>query len=421
MDKLHVTFDGNQKAAIVALLLDMVNADGKVTFEELVCTNHMLRCLGVTEEDFLLGRDRLKDDYALHIALNMTDEQKIVLGKLLVEVIDADGKVDPSELHLLKSFALKTGLEPFLLKDRIKGCMFGQAIGDALGLGTEFLTKTEVARRYPGGLTDYSQIYQDAHTSRWHKGDWTDDTDMWLCIARAVISSRGEVDIAGIAHNFKEWFNGEPLGIGNTTNKVLCMRDYESIPFQAAELWWNLSGKKSAANGGLMRTSVIGLLPNYSAKDAEDVCRMTHADPRCIGSCVIVCDLIHALIYEDDTPSLESLCMIADSYDSRIAGFVRKAHDGLLTDVCLDDASMGYTLHTLFAALWAYWHAASFEEGLLAVVNAGGDADTNAAVACSLLGAKFGFDAIPSKYVNGLYRRDEMEHVFQSLAALFFP
>ena len=38
---------------------------------------------------------------------------------------------------------------------------------------------------------------------------------------------------------------------------------------------------------------------------------------------------------------------------------------------------MGYTLVTLSVGLWAYWHSTSFVDGLLKVVNAGGDADTN--------------------------------------------
>ena len=43
----------------------------------------------------------------------------------------------------------------------------------------------------------------------------------------------------------------------------------------------------------------------------------------------------------------------------------------------MDDDFMGYTLVTLSVGLWAYWHSTSFVDGLLKVVNAGGDADTN--------------------------------------------
>ena len=54
-------------------------------------------------------------------------------------------------------------------KDKLKGVFFGQAIGDALGLGTEVMTQTEVCKHYPHGLNDYSQIIQDYHWSRWEK------------------------------------------------------------------------------------------------------------------------------------------------------------------------------------------------------------------------------------------------------------
>lgn len=305
------------------------------------------------------------------------------------------------------------------INEKIKGCLFGQAVGDALGLGTEFMTHEEVVATYPEGLTDYSQIVQDYHRCRWHRGDWTDDTDMMLCIARAIISSGGKADTKSIAHNFKEWFNGEPMGIGSNTYKVLSFGDYETAPFRCAEIVWEMSRKRSAANGGLMRTSVVGLLHDYCQEDAENVCRLTHADPRCVGSCVILCNLIHAHTYDLAIPTADNLCETARHYDSRIEEFVKKAHDGNLQDVCLDDHAMGYTLHTLFAALWAYWHAETFGEGLLAIVNAGGDADTNAAAACGLLGAKFGFGGIPSKYVEGLYRRKTLENVCGSLIDVF--
>lgn len=91
-------------------------------------------------------------------------------------------------------------IEP-LQKDifnRFKGCLYGQAIGDALGLGTEGMTDEDMAWKYPHGLHHYSQIFQDRHRKRWKVGDWTDDTDMMLCIAHAVIEDKG-VNFTNIA------------------------------------------------------------------------------------------------------------------------------------------------------------------------------------------------------------------------------
>ncbi|MEZ3590481.1 MAG: ADP-ribosylglycohydrolase family protein [Muribaculaceae bacterium] len=65
-------------------------------------------------------------------------------------------------------------------------------------------------------------------------------------------------------------------------------------------------------------------------------------------------------------------------------------------------AIWGPLLKTLGIALWSLWHCNSFKEGLLTVVNLGGDADTNAAVSCALLGAKYGFSGISSYYTENL-------------------
>lgn len=307
---------------------------------------------------------------------------------------------------------LDLGANP--LYDRFKGCLYGQAIGDALGLGTEGMTDEDIAWRYPHGLQHYSQTVQDYHRKRWKIGDWTDDTDMILCIAHAVIEDKG-VNYNNIARHFKMWAEGEPMGIGLNTYKVLNVADYEDKPFDVSKLVWQMSRCQSAANGGVMRTSVVGLFPDRITECAENICKLTHYDPRCVGSCVIVSNLIHALVYGGKVPSYQDMIDTAMNYDERIVDYINLAFDETDISKLMDDDHMGYTLVTLSVALWAYWHATSFEEGLLAVVNAGGDADTNAAVACAILGAKFGFNSIPKEYVDGLIYRDQMEKAVEGL------
>lgn len=299
--------------------------------------------------------------------------------------------------------------------DKLKGTVYGQAIGDALGLGTEGMTDEDMAWKYPNGIQHYSDIFQDRHRKRWKIGDWTDDTDMMLCIANAVIKDKG-VNYTTIAHNFKDWADGEPMGIGETTYKVLSFGDYIENPFKASKMLWDMSHQQSAANGGVMRTSIVGLFPIEVEEFAANICRLTHYDPRCAGSCAIVSLLIHALVYEEENLSYHQIVEIGQKYDSRIREYIDLSMNTDIRALELQDwDSVGYTLKTLAAGLWAYWNAKSFEEGLLSVVRAGGDADTNAAVACAILGAKYGFNAIPQEYVDGLIYKEQLDRVVSGM------
>ncbi|MDE5810970.1 MAG: DUF1810 family protein [Muribaculaceae bacterium] len=47
-------------------------------------------------------------------------------------------------------------------------------------------------------------------------------------------------------------------------------------------------------------------------------------------------------------------------------------------------------------------------------VNEGGDADTNGAVACAILGAKFGYSSIPSYYIENLHNQAMYHHKIMS-------
>ena len=157
-------------------------------------------------------------------------------------------------------------MENETIKERFLGTIFGQAVGDALGLSTEFMSKQEVDRFYPNGIEDYSQIVQDDHRRRWQRGDWTDDTDMMLCILDSFVACQ-KVDILDIARRFKEWMMNGGMGIGRHTYNVMALGDYTSNPQKAAEIIWKMGKKKAAANGAVMRTSVVGLLKDNVANN----------------------------------------------------------------------------------------------------------------------------------------------------------
>ncbi len=296
--------------------------------------------------------------------------------------------------------------------DKIKGVFWGQAIGDALGLGTEFLSKEQIAEFYPNGFSEYHHIIQDAHRRRWNVGDWTDDTDQFLCICDSIINE-SRVDELAFANKLFEWFSGSPMGIGKTVYKVVTMPQFTLYPHKAAELVWKISGKKIASNGAIMRTSILGTYKYWDytqvIRNTEKIACVTHWDSRCIGSCVIITSIIAAILHENKYLDATALKMIGDSYDLRISPYIEIATSGNISDLDLDQPeSMGYTLKAMAAGLWAYFNAETFEDGILKVINEGGDADTNASVAGSLLGAKFGYNAIPMKYIDGLRKNNLM-------------
>lgn len=329
------------------------------------------------------------------------------------------------------------------LADKIKGVIFGQAVGDALGLGTEFMTKEQVGYYYPKGLYEYEQIIQDSHRTRWKKGEWTDDTDQMLCILDSLLFTK-KVNSYNIANRIYNWAYDGGKGIGQTVFSVLTNPAFLSNPSGVAKDVWMDSNKSGAANGGVMRTAILGVWdyekPQQVKINAEKVCKITHYDPRCVGSCVIVSLAVSELLKnKKDTESLINfLASEGDQYDSRIRAYVvppKHSNFGVgplgnliyrdpsypkmspdISGLQLNDTpSIGYTLKAMGAGLWALQYAKSYEEGILRIIHEGGDADTNASVAGALLGAKFGFQHIPKRWVEGLLKAQVLEEKAERL------
>jgi ADP-ribosylglycohydrolase len=307
------------------------------------------------------------------------------------------------------------------LADRVRGVLFGQAVGDALGFGTEFMPKSAVARQYPDGLSDYAQIGgRFKPCEQWRPGDWTDDTDQLVCILDSLLE-KGDLDPLDVAARFRAWGLSDGYGMGSTVYFAVHHPDYLARPFDVAEEYWTSKGRNAAANGSVMRTSVLGVWRHRDREkviaNAEAVCRLTHADPRCVGACVAVCLAVRGLLLGGDPLA------VSDEAASAVLGHHPEMKDAFALAAQPDLAALdldegmnegepnrhGYVLKALAAAFWALRHAADFRQGVSAIIHEAGDADTNAAVAGSLLGARDGLAGIPREWVRGLVHREALE------------
>jgi uncharacterized tellurite resistance protein B-like protein len=109
-DMAIIHFNDNQKAAIVSLLIEMINVDNVVDPSE--CDEFDAICAeyGIDDETYRLGKS-LNCMFALDMMRRMSDVQKIAVAQLLTRVIDADAKADDSEIRLLGFICRYTGVD----------------------------------------------------------------------------------------------------------------------------------------------------------------------------------------------------------------------------------------------------------------------------------------------------------------------
>ena len=105
-----IEFNETQKAALVSLLIEMINVDHVVDPNECVVFNTICVEYGICDETFTLGR-ALSSLVAMDIMKSMSDVQKIVTAQLLTRVIDADANDDDKEIQLFNVICKSTGVD----------------------------------------------------------------------------------------------------------------------------------------------------------------------------------------------------------------------------------------------------------------------------------------------------------------------
>ena len=308
------------------------------------------------------------------------------------------------------------------LKEKIYGCLTGAAIGDALGLGTEFMTRVEAKIRYPQGLRRYEDILRDAHRRQWKRGDWTNDTE-WILLATRSMTEKKSVDNMDIAKRIKEWFDCDPPDVRTSMQWTISQDDYLDDPINVCVRTWEKMARFEASNEALGRCLTLALWPSSReeavAKAAES-CALTHADKRCIGTSAILAAMAHSLMWDDKCLEHDDIAAIGKQYYLYILPFLRTAWEGELSELELDDEeTLWYTRKAAAAALWGIWHLDSPEKILYRMIDEAGDADTNASLAMALAGLKWGYSALPKHLVDGLLQKDRLfEHAEKLTAAI---
>jgi ADP-ribosylglycohydrolase len=297
------------------------------------------------------------------------------------------------------------------IRQKILNCVFGQAYGDSLGLATEFMTREQVLQYYGEADITHDMIIVDNHRDTWAKGDWTDDTDMMICCMRDLVQNQGRIVPVTLAAKFHNWYwhgyselgDHAGSGVGNMVRSSLREKCFLTNPIKAAKIAWKLTMKHGGGNGGVMRTSIIGCLPdlNLVIDNARIACRVTHYSPDAQVSSIFISVLIHLLMY---TELSEEACIDA-SFEHAIKAitckYIARRMRLVIYRVNIDDIftqnpklpKIRATYKTMYCAVWALrqisQHQQTFHQVIQNIIQRGGDADTNAAVAGAVCGVRF--------------------------------
>lgn len=250
-------------------------------------------------------------------------------------------------------------------RNKIAGAIYGFAIGDAMGATTEFMTEDQIKKEF-GKVTDIV----GGGWLNLEVGEVTDDTQMTMCVMNALMRTLNEDDPMGYMFmvecrkEFIKWYDSNPKDVGGQCSRAInymkmnkCLATYHD--------------DAALGNGSLMRAMPCAILD----KELLNVLQsgMTHNNSKC-------------------TEVIQSYTRLIQNYINNIP------YKGDI-DHILEPS--GYYWNTFNNSI--YWsRQKTFEDAILGAVNHGGDADTIAAIAGSLAGARFGYDAIPKIWINKL-------------------
>jgi ADP-ribosylglycohydrolase len=304
--------------------------------------------------------------------------------------------------------------------NRAEGCLFGGAVGDAMGMPASFMTRRQIKSTY-GYIKDFlppDPGIQNVHTGL-REGDITDDTYESLIVARVLVENKGfhEKEFYRL---MKEWAIENSMlesdVIGPNTRKFLTALIANIDPKEGSRM--------GDTNGSAMRVAPVGIYywkdPQACMKAAAASSMPSHGSSPAVAAAVAVAMACGAGIRGDSTPEqiMEEAIRGAEygekvGYDipapsvSMRIRYAKEAVDGMkghpmshIIDRLAGVLGAGMKAYESIPLALGIFYAAKGDPkiGIPAAVNAGDDADTNGAICGAICGAYSGIQAIPGQW-----------------------
>ncbi|MCC7487841.1 MAG: ADP-ribosylglycohydrolase family protein [Burkholderiales bacterium] len=315
-------------------------------------------------------------------------------------------------VHYLVAAAPESPRPPYPRERAIVGCLLGTAVGDALGLACEGLSRRRQARLFPR-LDGYRLL-------PFGKGMCSDDTEHACMLAQSLIATAHFRDPDGMgrrlgadfAWRLRFWLLGLPAGIGLATLRAI-LKLWLGIPARS-------SGVNSAGNAPAMRSALIGVchgtdVPRMRAL-VHAATRITHNDARAQnGAQAVALAAYLAATRDADIAADEFIALLAPlcERDAALGELMRamalsvaRGESAAAYAASLGCAKgvSGYMYHTVPVALQIWLRRQTdFRGALIEAVRLGGDTDTVGAVIGALIGARVGKEGIPAEWLRDLW------------------
>jgi ADP-ribosylglycohydrolase len=306
----------------------------------------------------------------------------------------------------------------------IAGCLLGTAVGDAIGLPFEGLSRQRVARWLRGSLH---------HRFFFGHGFCSDDTEHTCLVAQALLTARQSsnpncylpVFTHNLAWRLRIWLLGLPAGIGLATLKSLLKQWLYPLS--------HTKGVFSAGNAPAMRSGILGVChgdtPLLLCQLVRASTRLTHTDPRAEHGALAIACAAHLASHPDPiTPErfMNNFALLLSGEGCELLAAVNAAVESVkLNESTADFAARngskqgvsGFVMHTVPVALHVWLsHPEDYAGAIETVVRCGGDTDTMGAIVGGLVGARVGPDGIPIDWREGLWEWPRSRHWLEILA-----